>query len=81
LFFLGALIVGLLVSSDRRLLATKSFWIAAAIAFLIALPNVVWQYPPIREVHWTFPILMPCLKAAGPKQPELNQSFLIEGPA
>jgi len=43
-FFLGALILGLLVSSDRLLLVTKWFWIAAAIAFFIALPNVVWQY-------------------------------------
>jgi len=42
-FFLGALVVGLLACSDRRLLATKWFWIAAAIAFFIALPNVVWQ--------------------------------------
>jgi len=43
-FFLGALVVGLLLSSERRLLATKWFWIAAAIALLIALPNVIWQY-------------------------------------
>jgi hypothetical protein len=27
----------------RRLVATKWFWIAAAIVLLIALPNVVWQ--------------------------------------
>jgi 4-amino-4-deoxy-L-arabinose transferase-like glycosyltransferase len=43
-FFIGALVVGLLASSERRLLANKWFWIAAAIAFAIALPNVVWQY-------------------------------------
>jgi hypothetical protein len=44
IFFLGALIVGLVATSERRLLATKWFWIAAAIALLIALPNAVWQY-------------------------------------
>ena len=43
-FFLGALVVGLLATSDRRLLASRWFWIAAAIALLIALPNVIWQY-------------------------------------
>jgi hypothetical protein len=43
-FFLGALLVGLLATSDRRLIASKWLWIAAAIAVLIALPNVVWQY-------------------------------------
>jgi hypothetical protein len=43
-FFLGALAVGLLATSERRLLAGKWFWIAAAIAFSIALPNVLWQY-------------------------------------
>ena len=43
-FFLGALLVGLLATSDRRLIATRWFWMAAAIAFLIALPNAVWQY-------------------------------------
>jgi Dolichyl-phosphate-mannose-protein mannosyltransferase len=44
IFFIAALVVGLLASPQRRLLFTKWFWIAAAIAFCIALPNVVWQY-------------------------------------
>ena len=43
-FFLGALVVGLLATSHRRLIATRWFWMAAAIAFLIALPNAIWQY-------------------------------------
>jgi 4-amino-4-deoxy-L-arabinose transferase-like glycosyltransferase len=43
-FFLGALVVGLLATPKRRLLANKWFWIAATIALAIALPNVVWQY-------------------------------------
>jgi hypothetical protein len=44
IFFLGALVVALLLVPERTLLATKWFWLAASIAFLIALPNVVWQY-------------------------------------
>jgi 4-amino-4-deoxy-L-arabinose transferase-like glycosyltransferase len=44
IFFIAALVLGLLISSERRLLTSKWFWIATAIAFLLALPNVVWQY-------------------------------------
>jgi 4-amino-4-deoxy-L-arabinose transferase-like glycosyltransferase len=43
-FFLGALLLGLLATPDRRLFASKWLWIAAAIALLIALPNFAWQY-------------------------------------
>ena len=44
IFFIAALVVGLALSPQRRLLATKWFWLAAVIAFCIALPNVIWQY-------------------------------------
>lgn len=44
IFFIAALVIGLGLTSERRILATKWFWMAAAIAFLIAWPNVVWQY-------------------------------------
>jgi 4-amino-4-deoxy-L-arabinose transferase-like glycosyltransferase len=37
------LFAGLLVTSARRLLATPGPWVAAAIAFLCLLPNLVWQ--------------------------------------
>jgi hypothetical protein len=43
-FFLISLTIGLLLSPSRRLLLTKWFWLAAAIAFLIFLPNLIWQY-------------------------------------
>ena len=43
-FFLAALVVGLAFTPERRVFASKWFWVAAAIAFLIALPNVIWQY-------------------------------------
>jgi 4-amino-4-deoxy-L-arabinose transferase-like glycosyltransferase len=43
-FFLGALVLGLLLSPERRFLVSKWFWLAAAIALVIALPNVMWQY-------------------------------------
>jgi len=43
-FFIAALMVGLLISPERRILASKWFWLAAAIAFFIVLPNLIWQY-------------------------------------
>jgi hypothetical protein len=43
-FFLVSLTIGLLLSPSRRLLLTRWFWLGAAIAFLIFLPNLVWQY-------------------------------------
>lgn len=43
-FFLAALVVGLALTPERRVFASRWFWAAAAIAFLIALPNVIWQY-------------------------------------
>jgi hypothetical protein len=42
-FFLLSLTAGLLATSNRRLFLTKWFWIAAAVALLIFLPNLIWQ--------------------------------------
>lgn len=41
-FFVVALVVGLLLTRERRFLIAKEFWIGAAIAFLIFLPNLIW---------------------------------------
>jgi hypothetical protein len=43
-FFLVSLAIGLLLSPSRRLLASKWFWLGAALAFLIFVPNLIWQY-------------------------------------
>jgi hypothetical protein len=42
-FFFVSLLAGLLATSARRLILTKWFGIAAAIATLIFLPNLLWQ--------------------------------------
>ncbi len=39
----AALAVGLLLTHNRRLLLTRRVWIAAAIAFFIFLPHIIWQ--------------------------------------
>jgi hypothetical protein len=43
LLFGFALVAGLLLTPDRRLLASRWFWAAGGIAFLIALPNLAWM--------------------------------------
>ncbi len=42
LFFGAALVVGLLLTRERRLLAGKWPWIGGGIAFLFLLPNLIW---------------------------------------
>lgn len=41
-FFVVAVVVGLLLTRERRFLITKEFWIGAVIGFLIFLPNLIW---------------------------------------
>ncbi len=42
-FFLIALLVGLLTTSERRLFRSRWLWIAAALIVLLCLPNLIWQ--------------------------------------
>lgn len=50
-FFTVGLILGVILTPLRRSLARRWFWLGAAIGFLIALPNFLWQ------VHRHFPFL------------------------
>jgi Dolichyl-phosphate-mannose-protein mannosyltransferase len=42
-FFIGALVIGLLLTRERQLFRSKYFWIAVAITAALALPNFIWQ--------------------------------------
>ena len=42
-FFLAALIVGMLPTPWRRYFVSRWFWMGVGVAFLIVLPNLVWQ--------------------------------------
>lgn len=44
LFFGLAIFAGLLLTPSRRLLADKWFWLGGALALVIFLPNIIWQY-------------------------------------
>lgn len=43
-FFLVSAAVGILLTPARRMLAAKGPWLAAGVAVLIFLPNLLWQY-------------------------------------
>ena len=51
LIFGAGCVLGLLLTPQRRLLANRWLWIGGAIAFLIFLPNLLWN------IHYHFPFL------------------------
>src|SRR5438874_3177874 len=54
-FFVFAVVIALVLTRERRFLSTKQFWIGAAIAFLIFLPNLIWlirhNFPFLELMH------------------------------
>ncbi len=75
-----AVVVGLLLTEQRRVLFNRWIWIGGAAAFLIFLPNLLWN------VHYDFPFvqLMHNIKAEGrdvvlsPLQYFLQQCLLLQ---
>ena len=55
------LVVGLLISKQRNAFLSKWFWIGGLVAFLIFLPNVIWNV----QHHWPFLELMHNIKTTG----------------
>ena len=55
IFFVAAFLIALALSPERRLFASKWFWMAAGITFALALPNLIWQvqhgYPTYVDLH------------------------------
>jgi len=49
--FGGGIVLGLLLTSQRRLLANRWLWVGGTIAFLIFLPNLLWN------LHHHFPFV------------------------
>jgi 4-amino-4-deoxy-L-arabinose transferase-like glycosyltransferase len=60
-FFATALLAGLLLTRQRRLLFTPWILVGGAIAFLIFLPNLIWNI----QHHWPFLELMRNIRATG----------------
>ncbi|MEM8584557.1 MAG: glycosyltransferase family 39 protein [Bacteroidota bacterium] len=44
LFYAAALITGLLISPQRKILWSKNMLLAGGMALIIALPNIIWQF-------------------------------------
>lgn len=44
LFFGFSLVFGLLLTKNRKVFLDKYFWLGGVIAFLIFLPNIIWQF-------------------------------------
>jgi hypothetical protein len=59
-FGLG-MVIGLLLTEQRRVLLNKWIWIGGAAAFLIFLPNILWNI----HYHWPFVQLMHAIRAEG----------------
>ena len=56
-----AVVVGLLLTKERKAFASPWIWVAGVIAFLIFLPNLLWNV----QHHWPFLELMRNIRASG----------------
>jgi Dolichyl-phosphate-mannose-protein mannosyltransferase len=56
-----AVVVGLLLTKQRKFLLSKWMWLGGAVALLIFLPNLIWNV----NNHWPFVELMRNIKAEG----------------
>lgn len=55
------IVAGLLLTKHRRVVLNKWFWCGGAVAFLIFLPNLIWNI----QNHWPFLELMHNIRADG----------------
>jgi len=60
-----AMVAGLILTPERKALAGKWIWMAGLIAFLIFLPNLIWNIVH----HWPFLELMRNIRASGRDMP------------
>jgi Dolichyl-phosphate-mannose-protein mannosyltransferase len=56
-----AIVAGLLLTKQRGVFARKWIWLGGALAFLVFLPNLLWNV----QHHWPFAELMHNIKAEG----------------
>ena len=59
--FAFGIVVGLLLTEQRRVFLNQWIWLGGAAAFLIFLPNLLWNI----HYHWPFIQLMHAIKAEG----------------
>ena len=77
--FASGIVVGLLLTEQRRIFFNKWIWIGGFVAFLVFLPNVLWNI----HYDWPFLQLMRAIKAEGrdvvlsPLQYFIQQTLLV----
>jgi hypothetical protein len=74
LIFGAGLVLGLLLTPQRRLLASRWLWIGGAIAFLIFLPNLLWNV----QHHFPFLELQANIRANGRDIPLGPVAFFVQ---
>jgi hypothetical protein len=74
LIFGFGLVAGLLLTGERRILASRWFWIAGAVAFAIFLPNLLWNI----QHHFPFLELQANIRRSGRDVPLSPVSFFGE---
>jgi Dolichyl-phosphate-mannose-protein mannosyltransferase len=79
LFFVVALVVGLLIGKQRKILLSKPFLISALIAFIIVLPNLVWQITHHMPVFTHMDMLQKQQLNYNNRTDFVVQQFLVHG--
>jgi hypothetical protein len=74
LIFGAGLVLGLLLTPARRLLASRWLWVGGAIAFLIFLPNLLWNI----QHHFPFLELQANIRASGRDVPLGPVAFFVQ---
>lgn len=81
LFFVAALVIGLLISKHRKVLWSKPFFQSALIAFVIFLPNIIWQATHHLPVFTHMHKLQKYQLDGNDRADFVKQTFLVNGSA
>lgn len=73
-FFGAAFLIGLVMTRERRYLAEKYFWFGGLIAFVLVLPNLIWQY----ENNWATLELLQNVQKTGKNVVLAPHEFILQ---
>jgi 4-amino-4-deoxy-L-arabinose transferase-like glycosyltransferase len=80
-FFTASLIIGILISRERKLLFNRHVIYAALLAILIFLPNIIWQFSHhLPVIHHMKELRETQLEYLNPSD-FTKQQLLVNGPA
>lgn len=73
-FFGAAFLIGVVLTRDRKYFANKYFWLGGLIAFVLVLPNLIWQY----ENNWATLELLQNVQKIGKNVVLSPQEFILQ---